>query len=79
MHPREQPAADTEGAGEGFLAEAGELASRVGEGTQAFRGEGAAPAPEHSSQKRGMVGRPSIPIHRPGIGFGNEVGFGTIR
>ena len=35
--------------------------------------------PVHSSRKQGTVGRPSIPIHCPRIGFGNEVGFGTIQ
>ncbi|XBI04698.1 hypothetical protein VPH35_132949 [Triticum aestivum] len=37
------------------------------------------PELEHSSRKQRTVGRPLIPIHRPGIRFGNEVGFGTIR
>ena len=34
---------------------------------------------DHSSRKQGTVGRPSIPIHRPRIGFGNEVGFCMMR
>ena len=34
---------------------------------------------DHSSRKRGTVGRPSIRIHRPGIRFGNEVRYGMIR
>lgn len=33
----------------------------------------------HSSRKQGTVGRPSIRIRRPGIRFGNEVRYGTIR